>query len=132
MMQILKTPKPKGPWLRPGDLDHNLAVEIALPNLIDGQLVNIKFANEQLKNYQEMIEGKLVISVSMNRQLFGRFIQFQAANKRPPTAIPLEDYPFHQFVPFVINTHSRLGNQMVPRGTRCVAFFAKPRIMKIK
>lgn len=131
-MQIQKTPRPKGPWLKRGDLDHDLAVEIALPNLANGQFVNIKFANEQLKNYQEMVGGKLVISMRMNRELFSRYVQFCGANDRPPTAIPLDDYPFHQFVPFVVNTHSRLGGGMVSRGTRCVAFFAQPKIMRIK
>lgn len=102
-----------------------------MPNLLNGEMVNIKFANEQLKGYQEMIGGGLVISVGMNRALFGRYVQFEKRKGRSPQLIPLEEFPFRVFVPFIVNTNSRLGEGMVQRGTRCLAFFSVPRMISL-
>ena len=120
--------KPKGPWLKNDDLRHDLAIEVAVMDLVTGRLTNVKFPAEDILESHQRIGGGIIVDPRLTSLLYESYKGFELINRKPPPFISGgHAFPFMVFVPITGSTHSWIGEIMSPRPVKILVFFAVKR-----
>ncbi len=122
------TKKPKGKWLTDGDLQHDLALEMACIDLLTGRLTNVFFPTEKIRDDMKAVGGGLVVDPELTEFLWHAYRRHTIAKGKPPGFISGGSiHPMHHFIPITGSTHTWVGEVKVERPVQVLVFFAVPR-----
>ena len=138
MPHYLKMVKPTGRWLERGDMNHDIALQIAVPEIKSGKLINVNFAAEALREWAAMVSGKPVVSPGLNKALWQQYDLYRRQHMgKEPVGVMLTNIPGYRFFAVKGTTSSRCKgaiakssgtgiDEMVARPFEYVMFFASP------